>query len=154
MSDRRRTPETQDFDAARDAYRQARNDQRLLIVDALKSAGFTVKTRGNAGRGLTKYSSGGRLAPPFDLSGWMWVAGERAEVFLTVSLQVLDQDPSSLNVHALMDRIVVHVFRAGDEIDNTDPLLERATTDLQLPLNTAEIETLLALIEAKAKAPG
>lgn len=140
------------FNAARDAYREARNAQRLKIVAALKSAGFEVETRGSAGRGLKTYTSGSRLTPPFDLSGWMWVEGQRGAVHVTVSLQVLDQDPNSLNVHALMDRIGVAVFRASDPIDESDPLFERATTSLQLPLDARDIATLLALVEERNKA--
>lgn len=109
MTDGTQDASVQAFLEARHAYRAARNSQRLLIVEALKSAGFEVKTRGNAGRGLPKYSSGGRLTPPFDLSNWMWVAGERDGVFVMVSLQVLDQDPRSMNMHALIDRVGVDV---------------------------------------------
>lgn len=137
------------FEVARTAYRDARNAQRLLIVDALKSAGFEVRTRGNAGRGLAKYTSSGRLNPPFDLSNWMWVEGQRDEAFVMVSLQVLDQDPNSLNLHALIDRVGVEVFRANDPIDDADPLFERATTKFQLPLDSEGISALVALIEEK-----
>lgn len=142
-------PSAAQFSAARDAYREARNAQRLKIVDALRAVGFEVKTRGNAGRGLKRYTSGSRLNPPFDLSGWMWVEGQRGEIHVSVSLQVLDQDPNSLNVHALMDRVGVAVFRANAPIDESDPLLERATTGLQLPLDSRDLVALLALIEER-----
>lgn len=152
MSVEPQDPSVVAFNAARDAYREARNAQRLKIIDALKSAGFDVKTRGNAGRGLKKYTSGARLVPPFDLSGWMWVEGQRDDVHVTVSSQVLDQDPNSLNVHALMDRIGVAVFRADDPIDESDPLFERATTGLQLPLDAESLAALVALVEEKSQA--
>jgi len=143
---------TDSFISARDAYRGARNAQRLLIVDALTSAGFTVKTRGTAGRGLTKYTSGGRLTPSFDLTNWMWVEGRRDGVYVMVSLQVLDQDPNSLNVHALIDRVGVDVFRETDPIDGSDPLYERATTTLELPLRAEDLLQLVALVEKKIAA--
>lgn len=149
MSVEPQDPSVVAFNAARDAYRDVRNVQRLKVIDALKSVGFEVKKRGSAGRGLKKYTSGSRLVPPFDLSGWMWVEGQRGEAHVTVSLQVLDQDPNSLNVHALMDRIGVAVFRASDPIDESDPLFERATTDLQLPLDAESLAALLALIEQR-----
>ncbi|PPH37218.1 hypothetical protein C5C53_07845 [Rathayibacter sp. AY1E3] len=82
----------------------------------------------------------------------MWVEGQRGEAHVTVSLQVLDQDPNSLNVHALMDRIGVSVFRASDPIDESDPLFERATTGLQLPLDAESLAALLALVEKRSKA--
>lgn len=151
MSESSTGTSSQRFLDARNSYSSARNEQRLLIIDVLKSAGFDVKTRGNAGRGLSKYTSGGRLTPPFDLSGWMWVEGEREGVFVVVSLQVLDQDPNSMNVHALIDRIGVDVFRPDTPVDESDALFERATTGLQLPLDDNGRAALLALIEQKVQ---
>lgn len=152
MTDRSQDPSGQAFLEAREAYRAARDSQRLLIIEALQSAGFEVKTRGNAGRGLRKYTSGGRLKPPFDLSNWMWIAGERDGVLVMVSLQVLDQDPKSLNLHALIDRIGVDAYRIDDPIDETDPLFERSTTPLQLPLDAQGLAALISLIEQKIAA--
>jgi hypothetical protein len=43
----------------------------------------------------------------------------------------------------------VAVFRADDPIDDSDPLFERATTALQLPLDSDDIVALLAIIEMK-----
>lgn len=138
---------TERFREARAAYMHARNEQRLLIADALDSAGFNVKRRGSAGRGLPNYTSGRRLNPPFDLSNWMWVEAERDGVTVTVTLQVLDQDPNSSNLHALVDRIGVHAIREGHPAGDTDPLCERATTDLQLPLLAEDLDALLILID-------
>lgn len=142
-------PAAEQFNVARDAYRDARNEQRKIIVEVLKTAGFKVKARGNAGRGLGNYTSGGRLAPPFDLSNWMWVEGQRDDIFVVVSLQVLDQDPKSMNIHALIDRIGVDVFRESDAVDDDDPLFERTTTPLQLPLSDETITQFIALVEQK-----
>lgn len=122
------TAVAEQFIAARDAYRDARNTQRKIIAEALTAAGFTVKSSGNAGRGLVRYMSSGQLAPPFDLSNWMWVEGQRTGVNVVITLQTLDQDPRSLNIHALIDRIGVNVYRDGDPIAPEDPLRENTTT--------------------------
>lgn len=142
----------QAFRDARDVYRSARNEQRRLIVDALTRAGFTVKTRGHARRGLTTYSSGGRLAPPFDLSNWMWVEGERGEHRVVVRLQVLDQDPNSKNIHALIDRLGISVSRSGVSVDDGSPLFEDATTSLELPLNDEDLAEIVSIIEERIAA--
>ncbi|WP_124054294.1 hypothetical protein [Arcanobacterium ihumii] len=62
-----------EFIALRDAYHRARLVQRARIVAALEGVGFVVVNNGRAGRGLRKYTSGRRLDPPFDLTGWQWV---------------------------------------------------------------------------------
>ena len=142
----------QKFHAARDAYKQARLAQRKVIVEALRKAGFEVRNGGNAGRGVKNYTSGGRLNPPFDLSGWMWVTAHRGDVHVMVSLQVLDQDPRSLNIHALMDRVGVDVFRDGDSVDSEDPLFESSTTGFELPLTREGIDSLVSVIEARVAA--
>lgn len=49
------------FAAAKNAYVAARKNERQKIREALKSAGFEVKTSGNAGAGLRNYTSGRRL---------------------------------------------------------------------------------------------
>ncbi|MDO5080120.1 hypothetical protein [Buchananella hordeovulneris] len=142
----------QEFLAARAAYRQQRWEQRRQLVSALKQAGFKVKTGGGAGRGRKNYTSGGRLNPPFDLSDWLWVQGSREGTEVTVSLQVLDCDPHSGNVHALLDRIGVDVYRDGDPVDPDDPLYEKATTQFELPLSDEDVAALVKLIEDKAAA--
>lgn len=79
----------------------------------------------------------------------MWVEGQRDDIVVVVSLQVLDQDPNSMNIHALIDRMGVDAFRESDNVDEDDPLLERATTSLQLPLSDETVTQLIALVEQK-----
>lgn len=146
MSDISLTLAIGQFNSAREAYRDARNEQRKIIADALKAAGFAVKSRGNAGRGLVNYTSGGRLAPPFNLSNWMWVEAYRNDVIVLVTLQTLDQDPNSMNVHALIDRVGIGVFRESDTVAE-DPLYERRTTSFQLPLSDESLAQLIARVE-------
>lgn len=139
----------QEFIEARHAYRRARSGQREKIIEALRSEGFDVTKRG--GRGSSEYTSGKRLSPSYDLSDWMWISANRGDVHVMVSLQVLDQDPDprSKNIHALMDRIGVDIFRDGDPIDPDDPLREGCTTSFELPLSETDLKKLLALVEQK-----
>ena len=135
------------FIEARTSYRAARVEQRTLIVNALENAGFSVKNRGRAGRGKTDYTSGGRLNPPYDLSDWLWVQAQRDGITVIVTLQVLDQDPHSLNMHVLMDRI-------GVEISQNDKSLDRVvTTQFELPLTTSDVNDLLAFILREIGSP-
>lgn len=133
----------ENFIEPRAAYRAARVEQRALIVDALKGAGFSVKNRGRAERGKIDYTSGGWLNPPYDLSDWLWVQAQRDGITLVVTLQVLDQDPNSINVHVLMDRIGVKIARDGDSSKRV------VTTQFELPLATSDLSDLLALILSK-----
>lgn len=89
------------------------------------------------------------MDPPFDLSGWMWVEARRDDVGIIVSLQTLDQDPQSLNIHVLMDRIGVGVFGDTDNPDVGGPLFEANTTGLELPLTPEDLEELLTLVETR-----
>lgn len=128
------------FIEAKAAYRAARVEQRSIIVNALKEAGFVVKNRGHAGRGETAYTSGGQLHPPYDLSNWLWVQAKRDGVTVMVTLQVLDQDPNSRNVHVLMDRIGVEIAKDGDTTERV------VTTRFELPLANPELNDLIDLI--------
>ena len=57
-----------------------------------------------------------------------------------VTLQVLDQDPNSLNVHVLMDRIGVEIAKYGAATERV------VTTRFELPLANSELNDLIALI--------
>lgn len=76
----------------------------------------------------------------------MWVEAYRNDVIVLVTLQTLDQDPNSMNVHALIDRIGIDVFRASDTVAE-DPLHERRTTSFQLPLSDESLAQLIARVE-------
>lgn len=58
--------DSEEFLAVRTAYRNARLEQRSLIVERLRRAGFEVKNRGRAGRDLRNYTSG-ESTTPFEL---------------------------------------------------------------------------------------
>lgn len=57
-----------------------------------------------------------------------------------------------MNIHALMDRVGVEVFRDGDSFDSNDPLFESATTGFELPLTQEEVDSLISVIEARVAA--
>jgi hypothetical protein len=120
-----------------------------MIVEALYEAGFAVQNRGYAGRGRKDYTSGGRLKPPYDLSNWMWIAAFRDGAYVSITLQVMDQNPAFGSIHALIDRLGVEVYRAGDPLDPDDPLREKHTTAFELPLSDEDMAALLDMIESK-----
>lgn len=126
------------FEEAKIAYVVARKQQRSKIRDSPKQAGFKVKISGSAGQGICKYTSGKLLDSPFDLSNWMWVESGRDSVLILVTLQVLDQDPKSLHIHALMDRIGVQIFSGNTAILGDDLLFEKCTTEFTLPLSDSD----------------
>lgn len=143
-----------DFQQAKAMYIAARKKERARIRSALQGAGFQVKSGNNAGQGLRSYTSGGRLSPPFDLSNWMWIEAQRDGIWVIVSLQVLDQDPHSLNIHALMDRVGFQVLSEESADPDTDPLFEKCTTGFTLPLTDADLHELIAFIESQAEMVG
>lgn len=139
------------FQQAKEAYVAARKLERERIRQALKAEGFVVKVRGNAGQGKEKYTSGHRLTPPFDLSNWMWVEAKCNGITVLVTLQVLDRDPDSRNIHALMDRIGIRVVNDKLRYPDDDPLFEACTTKFTLPLSDTELSELVSTIKIQAE---
>lgn len=80
--------------------------------------------------------------------------GERDGVQVCVTLQVLDQDPNSRHIHALMDRVGVMVHPAGKPTETPDSLHESSTTTLDLPLDDAKLAELMALVERQVQVAG
>lgn len=168
-----------DFQAAKSAYREARERERQKIVRLLTDLAFDVVDGKGAGHGPQKYPrTSDRITPQLDLSNWMWVEGTSLSdpsIQVLVTLQVLDWDPSTRNVHALFDRIGVIPFcdaphpklRPGahsesefatcnleaDKWVSKAVLLEQYRTNIDLPLTTASIEELKALIIEQCKLP-
>jgi hypothetical protein len=84
----------------------------------------------------------------------MWIEAQRNGIWVIVSLQVLDQDPHSFNIHALMDRVGVQVLGEESADPDTDPLFEKCTTKFTLPLTDADLNELIAFIESQAETIG
>jgi len=99
-----------EFQKIKDQYEQQRKAERSKLIAYLEkhalftNAGLTVLKGGGSGR--KNYSSSGRIFP-FNLSNWKWVECEnaRGSFNAVISLNMLDDDLSSGNAHALYDRV-------------------------------------------------
>ncbi len=167
------------FQQAKEAYRQARLVEREKIRNLLRSMNFKVVDGKRAGEGPEKYPNRSeRITRQLDLRNWMWVEAKHKHypsIQVLVTLQVLDWDPSTRNVHALFDRLGVIPFcdaphpklRPGkhsvskfetcnleaDEWVSEAVLLEQYRTNIDLPLTTASIEELKAQIIEQCQLP-
>ena len=93
------------FRDVKKAYTDCREAERVKIKKHLKGKGFTVWSGDKEGKGIPRYTSGGRLAPAFYLSNWKWLEALDEERYYFISLQAFDRDPNSQNYHVLMDRL-------------------------------------------------
>ncbi len=98
--------EAKAFTDAKTEYEKQREVQRLKLRDflseheRLKAAGLKVVTAGASGKGSKKYRGN------YDLTNWKWVEVKSADGFdCVISLNMLDIDPRTQNVHSLYDRI-------------------------------------------------
>ena len=102
---------------------------------------MTVVKGGGSGR--KNYSSSGRIFP-FDLSNWKWVECENVggSFNAVISLNMLDDDLSSGNAHALYDRVgLILTYRHEN---NTYKTL--IWTDIDLPFSDESMEKIAKLI--------
>lgn len=128
-----------EFERAKNEYVMARNNERKRIISFLKENEFEVLNEFR-GKGETRYTSGNRLNVPYDLSNWKWVEVKKGEWFYLISLQAFDRDPSSRNLHVLMDRIGVYKY----EKYNSNEVLEKMKiTDIELPMDKEKFDMLL-----------
>ena len=136
-----------EFQKIKDQYEQQRKAERSKLIAYLEkhalftNAGLTVVKGG--GSGSKNYSSSGRIFP-FDLSNWKWVECENAggSFNAVISLNMLDDDLSSGNAHALYDRIgLILTYRHEN---NTYKTL--IWTDIDLPFSDESMEKIAKLI--------
>lgn len=71
----------------------------------------------------------------------MWVEGFRGNLHFLVCLQTLDIDPSSKNLHILLDRISVVNVDTSEQIP----------TALDLPLSDGDLDTLAGIVASVAR---
>lgn len=109
----------------REAYKILREEERQKLVDYFKGLSWIVRPKspgpkvvsGNAGKGHIDYTAKGRIVA-YDLTNWKWIeirTGKQAEDFdCVISLNMVEVDPDSGNVHALYDRIGLYIgYRVG-----------------------------------------
>lgn len=126
------------FNDARNAYRECRETERLQIARHMVEKGFRASMRGDAGKGIENYTSGGRIEE-YDLRNWMYVDAKGLDYNVFISLQAFDLDPNSYNRHTLMDRLGLYVYSNYSAKDAYEQMI---TTNIDLPMDSAKFAEL------------
>lgn len=131
------------FQDAKNEYERQREQERVSLVaylaahEGIKAAGLHVVTAANAGKGRPDYTAHGMISA-FDLRNWKWVEVKGEKGFsIVISLNMLDVDPSTHNIHSLYDRIGL--------VLSPDPA-GWVYTDIDLPLDEADKEQIAQLV--------
>lgn len=126
------------FQDAKNEYERQREQERkslaayLAAHKGIENAGMKVVTGGTAGRGSQNYRGN------YDLTNWKWVEVKGEKGFsIVISLNMLDVDPSTHNIHSLYDRIGL--------VLSPDPA-GWVYTDIDLPLDEADKEQIAQLV--------
>lgn len=148
--------EEEEFDLLRRKYQDARNAQRLKIVEALKEAKLDeVEGR----QGVYNYKGGGTFEPEFNLGSWKYITARCGDAQVYISLQTFDRDANTNNVHILVDRIGLRVTTDGTDpakfptrgvsIDEWVQAWADARTEFMLPLSDNNLKKLVEVIKRK-----
>lgn len=135
----------QPFDEARKKYEEFREAERKNLAGKLAKLAdkqLRVISGGRAGKGLTKYTSGGRI-PSYDLSNWKWVElTDDGDFNCIVSLTMKETDFSSGNTHFLYDRIGIYIeYKKGETLYQT-----QIYPNINLPLNDDQMAQIAQFI--------
>lgn len=127
------------FQDAKDEYERRRETERGKLAGYLSSyPGISGKLRvvsgARAGRGLTNYTSGNRIAP-CNLSNQKWVElTDDCDFNCVVSLNMIETDPHTGNTHFLFDRIGLYFeYKCGAFLYEM-----QIYTDIDLPLDEVD----------------
>lgn len=141
----------EEFRTAQNDYKKAREKERRELADFLADKlGEDEQTKDKlyainsprAGKGRTKYTSGGRIWD-YDLSNWKWVEiTDDCDFDCIVSLNVPDVDPRSGYSHILFDRVGLLVSYHKDSHYYETTIY----TDIDLPLDDAKKEKIAQLV--------
>ena len=127
------------FIECKNVYFEMRKEQKKILCDFLKQNGYEVLNE-KGGMGISSYTSGNTFNKPYDLSNWMWIEVRRNDVFYFISFQAFDIDPSSKNVHVLMDRIGVYKYKKYSAKEAFENMV---ITDIDLPFGQDELKELI-----------
>jgi hypothetical protein len=131
-----------EFNEIKRKYAYIREIQRHLIVSYLNSCGKGFRAEIKGGSGRKNYTSGGNLKKPYDLSNWKWVKVQRGASIVLVTLNKLDRDPHSGNIHALYDRIGIIYCNCIEE-----QLRIPSDTGIDLPLDGEKLCKLADILD-------
>ena len=138
------------FENAREEYILQRGIQREIIVELLKGEAYSVTDGGTAGSGLKNYRSNiNKLDPPHDLRHHKWIEAEKEGIGFLISLNPMDTDPGSGNIHHLYDRIGVQAYIEENTEKSTRTSM--IITPLSLPMDEEKCKKLLKIIDRLRK---
>lgn len=132
----------EEFIRIKRAYVKARENERKKLLNFFEKNDITVINK-RGGSGVKKYTSGGRLDIAFDLSNWKWIEIFHKEHYYLLSLQSFEREPSSGNIHILMDRIGIYKYKKYKSQEACDEMI---VTNIDLPLTEVKMNCLLELL--------
>ncbi len=156
------------FEEIKKLYNDVRNIERQKIVKKLVESQFNATGH----QGTWNYTSRGKIKPSYNLGMWKWIVAKRGDITAVISLQTLEQDSKTKNIHVLFDRISVDVFEDNEgnilsessdsyfqsvksrynvENEFDSGFVEKTIMDLELPLGEDDLERLVDIIERKIK---
>ena len=134
------------FGEVKDKYIELRENERNKLVKYLqKKDSFEIVSGSRSGKGIRNYTSQGRI-DKHNLSNWKWVElnkKERKEYKCIISLNMPEQDSSSLNHHALYDRIGLFITGRTDEYGIDE---RQIITNIELPLNEKKLKDIYEIL--------
>lgn len=133
------------FDEVKEKYEELREAERKSLAGKLAKSvdkRLRVISGGRAGKGLTKYTSGGRI-PSYDLSNWKWVElTDDSDFNCIISLNMKETDFNSGNTHFLYDRIGIYIeYKKEETLYQT-----QIYPDINLPLNDDQIAQIARFV--------
>lgn len=134
-----------EFKAVKELYNLAREEERIKITKYLDANGYKTSLSTKAGKGKEKYTSGGKIEPPYNLLNWKYVEAEKNGINYFISLQAFDVDPNSNNHHVLFDRIGVYKYKG--KYNASDAFNCMKITSIELPLSDIDLQKLQDILE-------
>jgi hypothetical protein len=139
-----------EFNAVKARYTELRSLERERIIKAMVSRGYRIMNmtytkelsdpyNKRAGRGLSHYTSDGRIAT-YNLSNWMWINAMKNQCYISVSLNSLDIDEKTGNIHALFDRLSIYC-------QCSDENAKEEITRFDLPFSDDELEEFMTELD-------
>lgn len=132
------------FQYIRTVYEALREEERIKLNEYLREskviadAKLRVVAGGLAGKGSYRYKSN-RKVRAVDLRNWKWVEVKSKDGFdCVISLNMLDFDPKTKNIHSLYDRIGF--------VLSPDPK-DWVHTSIDLPLSEEDMKEIARLVK-------
>jgi hypothetical protein len=141
---------TDEFKAVKARYSELRSLERDRIITKLLERGYRIMNmmftkelsdpyNKKAGRGLSNYTSDGRIAT-YDLSNWMWINAMKGQRYVSISLNPFEIDEQTGNGHVLFDRLGIYCEWSEDNAKDE-------ITKFDLPLSDDGLEEFMVALD-------